>query len=298
MSVGHRLEDWELAETSLYDLYHALGANDTPYLFGQPIRLDTDHDWPAAGGMSLDRRTVYIDRTLYQEAMDGAFAATGLSGEQIVHCWLQHERVETAIVCGDNSIDDYIPAHRRALAAEHEVYRIFGADPAQVEEAVWPSLVACYKRPIKNPPLDAWCGVYHDDPGQEEQRILEELIGHGVIDARKRSKYEVSYGIRGHRCDQCRNRDDQLYDQGPLFGCIITSGLVRDDRTCDFWLPEDADAGLEDKGVKLGQATVDYTDKGHKPELCASCVHFQGEASCEIVRGPIASGGWCRLWSK
>ena len=299
MSIGHRLEDWELSETSLYDLYHALGANDTPYLFGEPIQLDTDHDWPAAGGMSIDRRTVYIDRTLYQEVMDGACRASGLSGQQLVHAFIHHERVETAIVMGDNPIDQYVPAHRRALAAEHEVYRIFGVDPVKVEKVIWPFLVACYKRPIKKPPLDAWCGVYHDDPGAEEERILGELIGHGVIDARKRSKYELSYGIRAHRCDGCRNADRKLYHQGPVFGCIIASGTVREDRTCDLWLPADEPGqGVEDRGDKLAQSTVDYTDRGHAPELCKKCVHWAAEATCEIVKGPIAADGWCRLFHK
>lgn len=297
MSVGHRLEDWELSDTSLYDLYHELGANDTPYLFDQPFKLDTEHDWPAAGGMSIDRKTVYIDRTLYQQVMDNEFKACGLLPDQLVYGWIRHERIENAIIKGDNPVDLYYPAHCRALAAEHEMYEFYGADPAKVEEVIWPALRACYKRPPKKPPLDAWCGVYTDDAGPEEESILEQLVKLNVIDARKRSKYEVSYGIRGRRCDRCRNRDEKVFKQGKLFGCTIVSGSVRDNRGCDFWMAEDEpDSIIENTRDKLAQPVVGYTDKGHKPELCSSCMHWQGDATCAIVRGPIAPGGWCRLW--
>lgn len=300
MSIGHRLEDWELADTSLYDLYHELGANDTPWLFDQPFKLDTEHDWPAAGGMSTDRRTLYIDRTLYAQVMDGEFKASGLEPEQLIYGWIRHERIENAIIAGDNPVDLYLPSHYRALAAEHEIYQSFGVDPAQVEEVIWPAIRACYLRPPKKPPLDAWCGVYTDDAGSEEEAILDRLVKLDVIDARKRSKYETSYGVRGRRCDGCRNRDEKVFArQGPIFGCAIVSGTVRDNRGCDFWMPEDmVSPGLEDRGDKLSQTTVDYTDRGHKPELCGACMHWQGDATCAIVRGPIAAGGWCRLYHR
>src|SRR5690242_8418698 len=115
MSVGHRLEDWELAETSLRDLYHALGQNDTPMLYDQPFDIDTEHDWPAAGGMSIDRKTVYIDRIIFEQIASNEFKACGLTPGQIVHAWVTHERVENAIIAGDNPVDTYIAAHHRAL---------------------------------------------------------------------------------------------------------------------------------------------------------------------------------------
>lgn len=299
MSVGHRLEDWELSDTSVYDLYHALGANDTPALFDSPYELDTAHDWPAAGGMSLDRQTVYIDRTLYQEVMDGEFKATGLTPTQIINAWVFHERVENAIVAGDNAVDEYTPAHARALAAEHEVYRLAGCDPVEIEKVIWPGLVRCYKRPIKKPPLDAWCGVYVNDIGADEERILEQLVKFNVIDARKRAKYDSGYGVIGRRCDACRNRDKSVLNQGPIFGCAVVSGPVRDDRGCQFWMPEDEPAvGIEEGADKLSQSTVEYTDKGHLPELCSKCMHWVKPDKCEIVKGTIAAGGWCRLFHK
>ncbi len=299
MSIGHRLEDWELNETSLYDLYHALGANDTPVLFDQSWKLNTEYDWPAAGGMSLDRKTVYIDKTYYQQIMDGEFGKSGLEPHQLIYGHIQHERLENCLIAGDNSIDLYLPAHRRALAGEHEVYESFGVDPIEVEETIWPALVACWKRPIKNPPLDAWCGVYFDDPGAQEEEIIAQLIKLNVIDARKRGKYETSYGIRGHRCDGCRNRDEKVLKQGQIFGCTIVSGAVRDDRGCDFWMPDDdPQVDIEERSNKLTQNQVEYTDHGHAPELCDKCMHWEKPDQCEVVKGAIAPKGWCRLWHR
>jgi hypothetical protein len=299
MSIGHRLEDWELAETSLRDLFHDLGSNDTPDLFDQPFVVDASYDWPAAGGMSLDLRRVYIDRTLYQEVMDGEYAKSGLTPDQIIFAWCWHERTENALVAGDNAIDLYTPAHRRALAGEHEIYRACGINPAEAEKVFWPGFVRCYKRPIKKPPPDAWCGVYNDDPGPEEDEIIAQLIKLGVIDARKRSKYSSSYAIRGHRCDQCRNRDERVLKQGPLFGCTIVSGRIRGNRACDFWMPDDdPKVDLEDTGDKLTQRQVEYTDSGHAPEFCDKCMHWDKPDKCEVVKGAISPKGWCRLWHR
>src|SRR6185312_8906337 len=100
-------------------------------LYQRPYKLDTDHDCPAGGGNSLDRKTKYIDRILYQECMDGEFNASGLEPQQIMDRWLDHEHSEKCIADGDNSIDSYLPCHRRALRKEHEgVLAILGKDKA------------------------------------------------------------------------------------------------------------------------------------------------------------------------
>lgn len=297
MSIGDRLEDWELSETSLRELYHALGQNDTPELFDQPYKLNTEHDWPAAGGMSLDRKTVYIDRTLYQQVMDNEFKASGLEPNQLINGWIRHERLENAIIVGDNAVDLYVPAHRRALAGEHEYYRTMDVDPLNVESVLWPAFVACYKRPIKKPPLDAWCGVYLDDQGTQDREIIDQLIKLNVVDARRRSKYDTHYRLGGHRCDQCRNWIGKLTDI--LSPCLINSGMVRNDRACEFWMPADEpNIGIDEARDKLAQSVVDYTDKGHAPEFCDKCVHWQAPNACEIIKGEIAPKGWCRLWAK
>lgn len=235
MSVGYR--DEELSDTSLRELYSALGANDTPALFDEPYRLDTDHDWPAAGGSSLDRKTIYIDRILYQEVMDNAFKASGVEPAHIISAWIRHERIENTIIAGDNPVDTYIPAHNRALAAEHEMYRFIGADPAKVEKAIWPGIVRCYKRPIKKPPKDAWCGMFLNEMTPRDEEIVEELTKLGVFDAGKTSKYAARFGMSEHRCDQCRHWQPKKLSQehGQIAMCEVVSGSVRANRGCELW---------------------------------------------------------------
>src|SRR6185437_3554037 len=100
MSIGHRLAEDELTQASIAELYSALGNRDTPELYQRPYKLDTDHDCPAGGGNSLDRKTKYIDRILYQECMDGEFKASGLEPQQIMDRWLDHEHSEKCIADG------------------------------------------------------------------------------------------------------------------------------------------------------------------------------------------------------
>jgi hypothetical protein len=45
---------------------------------------------------------------------------------------------------------------------------------------------------------------------------------------------------------------------------------------------------------KLSQAAVDYTDSGSKEEHCAIWQYYVNRTTCELVMGPIASGGWCK----
>src|SRR5258707_11912309 len=97
MSLAHRLEEDEIEEATVPQLYERLGERDTTRLYKQSYRIDTDHDVPAGGGNSLDRKTKYLDRDLYQEAMDGEFAKTGLEPDQIIRLWCDHEHSETGI---------------------------------------------------------------------------------------------------------------------------------------------------------------------------------------------------------
>src|SRR5882672_3864553 len=98
MTIGHRLEDEELSDTSLYELYSILGERDTPYLFDQPYKIDTEHDWPTGGGNTVDRKIIGIDRTLYSQVMDNEFKASGLEPMHIINGWLQHEHSELCII--------------------------------------------------------------------------------------------------------------------------------------------------------------------------------------------------------
>lgn len=295
MSIGQRLEDEELSDTSLYELYSVLGERDTPFLFDQSYKLDTAHDWPTGGGNTVDRRIIGIDRTLYSQVMDNEFKATGLEPMHIINGWIQHEHVEICIVDGDNAVDTYQPGHRRALAREHEFYRFLGADIPRIEKAYWPALVACYNRPIRKPHPAMWCGPLLDNAGEHDEEILEHLQKLGVKDAFKRSKYDTHYGIGPAKCADCMNYGGKT----EMEPCRIVNGLVRNDRHCDFWQNRPVTAmAKDDDDEKLSHQSVSYGE-GHAPEFCRTCKYsdHKEKPKCALVMDPIEKNGWCRLWS-
>jgi hypothetical protein len=242
MSIGWRLEDDELSDLSTYELYSVLGERDTPRMFEQPYAVSFEFDIPFGGGNSIDRKTIYVDRDLYQAAMGNEFAATGLSPEQIIERWLDHEHTEICIAQGDNAVDTYFPSHLRALRREHEgVLAILGVKDSEkklnnYEKVIWPALLRAYHKPIKKPPLDLWCGPLLDDPTEYDEELLKQLAGLKVVDAGKRSKYDVHYGFGEKECVNCSMfRPDILALPEGLADCDVTSGLVRVNRHCDFW---------------------------------------------------------------
>jgi hypothetical protein len=248
MTIGHRLAADELSDTSLYELYSQLGERDTARLYEKPYSIDTEHDVPTGAGNSLDRKTKYIDRTLHQEVMDGAFKKTNLTPEQIIGRWLDHEHTEVCLADGDNPLDTYDPCHDRALKREHEGVLII-LEPANkktareaidnYEAVIWPGLTRCYHRPITKPPKDLWCAPLLDDPTERDDEILETFRKLGVIDATKRSKYSVHYGYGDKNCEDCSGWFPELISQenGQLAGCHGIAGLVRASRHCDMWRP-------------------------------------------------------------
>lgn len=248
MSIGHRLAADELIEASVAELYAVLGERDTPRLYQQAWRLDATYDVPCGGGNSLDRKTKYLDRVLYQQAMDGEFQKTGLSPQQLVDCWLDHEHTEICIADGDNSVENYLPSHRRALRKEHErVLTILGHDHAEekirnYEAITWPALLRCYHQSIDRPPKDLWCAPFLDEPTERDKEILEIFRRAGVTDAFKRPKYAVHYGFGPLNCDRCRNwnPDFLVQEEHQLAGCRRVTGLVRADRHCDLWMSQHA----------------------------------------------------------
>ena len=234
MSIGHRLSQDELSDATIAELYSRLGAHDTPELFEQPFRLDTDHDMPTGGGNSLDRKTVYIDHTLYQEVMDGAFKKTDLTGPQIIGRWCDHEHSEKSILDGDNACDVYPAGHRPALRKEHEgvLTILCPSGPAAIrkvienyESVIWPGLLRCYHRPITKL------------PNERDEETIEIARKLGVIDATKHSKYAVRYGLGENNCRDCSGWNTELLSQqhGALAGCRRISGAVRQDRWCQMW---------------------------------------------------------------
>lgn len=249
MSIGQRgVDEDELTESSIPELFAILGEKDTPRLYAQPFKVDFSHDVPMGGGNSVDRKTVYIDRGLYAECMDNEFKATGLTPAQILDRWCDHEHTEITINYGDNYVDTYIPAHERALRKEHEgVIAILGNENRNekirnYEETIWPGLLRAYHRPIKKPPLDLWCSPHLDDPGMRDEEILEAMRRLGVFDAGKRAKYETHYGAGTERCKSCAmfKPAKMSAESGQLAWCDSVSGMVRDNRWCELWLPKNA----------------------------------------------------------
>lgn len=233
----------ELAQATDEELFQALGDRDTPKLFAQSYRLDTDHDIPTAAGNSVDRKTVYVDRALYQQVMDGEFKASGLAPTQIISLWCDHEHSELSIIDSAGTIVWYTPGHRCALALEHRgLLTILGEQNAKAkidkyEETIWPALMQAYHRDVKKPPKDYWCGPLVDDPTPRDKEILEQLAKLGVADARKCSKLDVRYGIGEHECVDCSMWSPQVLTQerGELSACSAVNGLVRHDHWCQIW---------------------------------------------------------------
>ena len=246
MSIGQRaIEEDEETDSGLAELYSALGPFDTPEMYAEPYKVNCDFDVPYGAGNAIDRKTVYIDRILYQECMDNAFKATGLNPQQIIALWCIHEHTEICISFGDNPVDDYYPSHTRALAMEHEsLMACLGRGNREgkvkkYEETIWPALVRAYHRDIKKPPRDLWCAPALDEPTPRDEEILERLSRLGVADARKRGKYETHYQPGPRFCKDCRYWDPKTLSQlhGDIASCKIVSGMVRQNRHCDMFKP-------------------------------------------------------------
>lgn len=238
MSIGHRADDVELDEASATSLYRIMGESDTPALFARGFAIDFAHDIPCGGGSSVDRKTHYIDRTLYQEVMDGEYPVSNMRPVDVINAWVQHEHSEVCIADGDNPVDLYVAAHRHALRWEHGFIKFLGAKVPQYEGIIWPALVKCYDREPKKVPKDLWCGPHLDDPTERDEQLLPILIKLGVEDASRVDKYTAHYGFTQHECGKCRNYNTKKLSQlnGQLAACKVVSGLVRVNRGCDFWI--------------------------------------------------------------
>jgi hypothetical protein len=231
----------ELSDASTADLLTALGGGDTPELFERPYRVETAFDIPFGAGNSVDRRTVYVDRGLYAEVMDGSFGDSGLSPDQIITCWLGHEHSEIVIVQGENPVETYEPAHRRALCWEHlDVLTILGRDGAaekiaRYEKSIWPGLVRCYNRPVMKAPLDLWCAPLLDNPEEQDEEHIKRLQSLGVVDAFKHSKFDIHYGVGPNQCHECQFSIEPREPKFQLSTCMIANGRIRRNRWCEFW---------------------------------------------------------------
>lgn len=229
MSVGHLRHEAKTTQ----ELYLVLGEADTSALYAKPVKLDTSHDVPYAGGVSVDGRTVYIDRRLYCDLRLGKVRVRGMSWRQIVACFIEHEHTEKSVDDGDNPVDVYPAAHGLATAKENEAAEaILGKGKAKrYQEALLPALKACEARDPVNPPKDMWCGPYLDSPDARGKEIVRILRSKGVPDAFKLSKSDpsVMYGMAGRSCRDCTHMDDPKKD---LSSCELVCGKVRFNRQC------------------------------------------------------------------
>jgi len=241
VSINHRIEEEELASKSLAETYRFLGEGDTPQLYQLGFKLNVDYDIATSAANSIDRKTVYVDRTLYEWIMDGECKVNNLRPRDIITAWMIHEHVEKCIVDGDNPIDQYAPAHQCALAKEHQFIKYLGASVSKYEEAIWPAVVACYKNEdIKKVPKDLWVAPLLDDPSKRDEEILKRYAKMGVKDALKYPKAEVNYGITNHQCKDCSMwQPDKLSQMDRKIAlCSAVGGLVRSERGCSLWRPK------------------------------------------------------------
>lgn len=54
-------------------------------------------------------------------------------------------------------------------------------------------------------------------------------------------------------------------------------------------------------GKRIGgyaKRSADYSPVSTDSTRCDGCAHFRAPDACQLVRGEIAPGGWCRLWEK
>jgi hypothetical protein len=233
MSVGHVKRVTKTTE----ELYLILGEADTSAHYAKPVKLDTSHDIPYAGGVSVDSRMVYIDRRLYDDVKAGKVCVRGMGWKQIINCFVEHEHTEKSVDDGDNPVDVYQAAHGMATAKEYEAAEaILGKGKAdRYEDALEGALAACEKRDPANPPKDLWCGPYLDEPTARDKELLRIFKAKGVTDAFKLAKSDptVMYRMAGRKCEDCAMYEHPGKD---LSTCELVCGLVRNNRQCERYV--------------------------------------------------------------
>lgn len=50
--------------------------------------------------------------------------------------------------------------------------------------------------------------------------------------------------------------------------------------------------------AKASQSSVAYQATPKGGNSCANCGLFQPPSECKLVNGPVAAGGWCKIWVK
>ena len=54
----------------------------------------------------------------------------------------------------------------------------------------------------------------------------------------------------------------------------------------------------DEKFDKISKTAADYENPAHGDDKCQGCKHFESATRhCELVKGIIAPGAWCQLYS-
>lgn len=231
MSVGNLV----YARRTPAELFKMLGTGDTASLYARPVKLDATHDIPYTGGTSVDGRTVYIDRRLFDEVIKGSKAVRGLKAKQLIQAWIEHEHTEWAVDAGDNPVQIYPAAHEFATAKEDRLYdQVLGpGSHARVEALIEPWLKEVTARDPVKLPRDLWAGPYLDNPTDRDRELLRIMRAKGVTDASKLSKQTVDYGMGPQKCINCSMFQGSADKK--IAPCDTVSGPVRAENWCKRW---------------------------------------------------------------
>jgi Pyruvate/2-oxoacid:ferredoxin oxidoreductase delta subunit len=226
MSSGHKRGGEDYAPRSKAEFAKLRSQGDTDDFLAQPYTINTSLDIPDVGGISLDRKTVYIDRTFAQWLRSGKVTVPNMTAENIIQAIAEHEHAEESISQADNASDMYPTSHAFAVRAEHNFVEKL-TSPEVYEKRIAPALKKIERKRIQSAPKDLWVAPYIDDPDESDKR-----------DAFKVSKKSVNYGMGEQKCEDCAMF---CPGSGILRECKKVSGMVRKDRWCELWSAKDAD---------------------------------------------------------
>jgi uncharacterized protein (DUF1684 family) len=142
-------------------------------LFDRGVKIDHKHDVPYLAGYSKDGGTIYLDRHLPLEIkIDGKRV-------NITGFIVRHEHTEKSLI--DAFGMKYLPAHRIATAAEHELVQFHGIDPMEYEAKIRPHIKTAENEKLIKIPTDLDLTPYVDEHDilakKIQKRIKAEKIG-------------------------------------------------------------------------------------------------------------------------
>jgi hypothetical protein len=207
-------------------------------MMARHYRVVEDCDIPDLGGYSVLGDVYYLDRDFAAALRAGGIRIPGMTPEEIRTAELMHEHVEKCLLDADNNIDTYLDAHEFATCAEHEYVRSLKVKPITYERGLRPIIHLAQHKQVERPPRALACAPYLDHPDANDIRVIATFRRRGVTDARKASKISVDYGraTGADHCAACTNWQGRR--DAELAICAGVDGLVRRDRWCRRFTPE------------------------------------------------------------